>query len=429
MNNFKVITITHKTANINHIGQYIPTNNTNPTALCSTLHHIKEQLHIDELFYLATCNRLTFILVQEAPVTDAYLLHFFSKLHADIPKHCLLGMLDVVALYSGEEAVRHIFEVACSIDSLVVGEREIIRQLREAYNFSSQNQLTGDNIRLLIETAIPLAKYVYTHTQISQNNVSVVSLAMKSLMNEVVNANSRFLIIGAGQTNNLVAKFLVKFGFKNFAVFNRSLDKAQQLAQYLHGEAHALSTLKSYKGGFDVIITCTGASEPIITPKLYQQLLQNDPTTSHERKIIIDLAVPTDTNPSILRQHNIKFIAVEELRVLAEKNLQLRKKEIFAAQKIVLEKVENFKVELRKRRVERGLKTIPEEIQKVKSKALNTVFRKDIADLDDNALALLERVVNYMESKYIAIPMRVAKSVLVTELQTETEEDVQSVRL
>jgi len=413
VNNFRVVTITHKTANINHIGRYIPSVNANPTQLAAVLHQIKLLLHIDELMYMATCNRLTFLMVCEQPVNDQFLIQLFSLLHPNIPQHCIGGMLDVVAVYNGTNSVQHIFEVAASLDSLVVGEREIIRQLRQAYEFSRKHKLTGDNIRLLIETAIPLAKEVYTNTKIGENSVSVVSLAMQEMLSLSPSKNSRFVIVGAGQTNTLVAKFLLKHDFKHFVVFNRTRSNAEHLGAKLNAAGYTLDELASYKKGFDILITCTGAAAPIITPKIYTHLLQGD----KQPKIVVDLAVPTDVANDVLQQNNINYIAVEKLRSRAAENLALRKQEIVNAQVIIEERLGTFKTLLRKRRVERVMASeIPSRVKAVKERALTSVFQKEIAKMDEASQRTLERVVAYLEKKYIGIPITVAKSALEKEL-------------
>jgi glutamyl-tRNA reductase len=416
LNNFRLITISHKTANINHVGKYIPAFNDKPEQLVAVLTHIKQTLEVDELLYLATCNRLTFLFVKDNPVDEQFLIQLFSMLHKDIPEHCIKGILQIASVFNGEECIKHIFEVASSLDSLVVGEREIIRQLRTAYDFCSQHELTGDNIRLVIKHAIPVAKEVYTHTKIGENSVSVVSLAMQEMMRLNPAQESRFLIIGAGQTNNLAAKFLVKHGFKHFDIFNRSQENAKLLAQKLDGNSHLLTELPHYNKGFDIIITCTGATDAIVTKEIYQNLLQGDTET----KIIVDLAVPTDIDPEVVAQYPIHYIAVERLRQVAAENLLLRKQEMLKAQAIIAKRVEEFRLMLRQRRVERAMSTeIPARMKAVKEKALYAVFNKEIAALDQEAQDVLSKVVDYLEKKYIGIPIAIAKGVLESELMSQ----------
>lgn len=406
MNNFQLITITHKTANINHIGKYIPLFNNDAALLAQVLRQIKTDLGIQELFYLATCNRLTFLIIHDEPVDEHFLLRLFSYLHPQLSAESLSELKDVVAIYNGETCLRHIFEVATSLDSLVVGEREILRQLRTAYEFCAAEGLAGDNIRILImRSAIPAAKEVYTDTGIGANSVSVVSLAIRRMMQYQPPKDARFLIVGAGQTNHLVAKLLQYKGFKNFAVFNRSLNNAQELAYRLRGKAYTLADLPNYTEGFDVLIVCTGATEPVITNDIYRRLIGND----HSPKILIDLAVPSDVEKNVIKEFAVRYIEVERLRALAAENLALRQHEIVKANAIINKRLKDCKQALRRRRMERTLSDIPDQVKEIKERAMTQVFHKEIAILDEQAQATLERILTYVEKKYIGIPMSIAR--------------------
>ncbi len=413
MNSFKLLTITHKTANINHIGQYIPSVNQNKEDLATTLHQVKAAFDIDELLYLATCNRLTFLFVTDQEITDPFIIKLFAMLHPGIPKACLGGLLNVMARYEGIDCIDHLFSVAASLDSLVIGEREILRQLRTAYEFCHQHKLTGDHIRLAMKMAIPTAKEVYTHTKIGENSVSVVSLAMRALLQKNLPADTRFLIIGAGQTNTTAAKILLQNGYTQFCIFNRSLSNAEALAKNVNGRAFELTKLPHFREGFDVIVTCTGAMESVISCELYESILAGEAG----QKTIVDLAVPNDVHRKVVQNFDIDYIEVEKLRFLAAQNMELRKKEVTKATVIVETRVEEFDLLLRKRKVERAMTSvIPRKIKDIKARALGSVFQKEIAAMDEESQKTLERVVNYLEKKYIGIPITVAKEALDKEL-------------
>jgi glutamyl-tRNA reductase len=184
---------------------------------------------------------------------------------------------------------------------------------------------------MVMSCAVKAAKEVYTHTNIAKNPISVVSLAYRKLRDLKLCTNARVIIIGAGETNRNISKYLQKHKFSNFAVFNRTLSKAQELAADLNGEAYDLEALKTYNKGFDVIITCTSATQPVITPEIYASLLQG----CTERKTIVDLAIPNDTDPEILEKFAVNFIEVHSLNEIAQKNIQERYQELVHAEKII----------------------------------------------------------------------------------------------
>ncbi|MES1224511.1 MAG: glutamyl-tRNA reductase, partial [Bacteroidota bacterium] len=214
MNAFKIIAFTHKTADLKNIGEL----HIDDVAQQERLSHLKKSVKLKELLFLSTCNRVEFLFCSSEVVSEDFKSAF---IHASYPSFIVeevQALATACQVFEGEAALRHLLQVASSIDSLVVGEREIITQVRTAYDRSNAMKLTGDLIRLVIKRAIETAKQVYTETQIAHKPVSIVSLAYRKLKDLNVKLDARFVIIGAGQTNQLMAKFLRKHGFTNFVV-------------------------------------------------------------------------------------------------------------------------------------------------------------------------------------------------------------------
>jgi glutamyl-tRNA reductase len=256
---------------------------------------------------------------------------------------------------------------------------------------------------------VKTAKEVYTYTNISKNPISIVSLAYRKLKEQKVCSNSRILIIGAGDTNQNIAKYLKKHTYTNFSVFNRTFSKAEYLAKELGGKAFKLEDLQNYNDGFDVIITCTSATDPIITEELYLKLLNGDLSP----KVIVDLAIPNDTAPEVLKNHEIEYIQVNTLKDIAEKNLQERYQELINGEAIIERNIIEFRPILKQRRVELAMQEVPKKIKEIKETALNAVFVNEVNSLDPDSRKVLDMVMNYMEKKYITVPMVMAKNILV----------------
>jgi glutamyl-tRNA reductase len=256
---------------------------------------------------------------------------------------------------------------------------------------------------------VKTAKEVYTYTNISKNPISVVSLAYRKLRELKINPDSRILIIGAGETNQNLAKYLKKHKYQNFSIFNRTLSKAQSLALELSGVAFSLNDLENYSSGFDVIITCTGSTEPIITKDLYVKLLNGDTS----KKIIVDLAIPNDTHEDVISDFKLEYIDVKTLQDIADKNLKERYQELINGEAIIEKNIKEFRPILKQRRIELAMKEVPEKIKEIKIRALNSVFAEEINSLDPNSREVLEKVMAYMEKKYISVPMVMAKDILV----------------
>lgn len=408
MNKVKIIAFTHKITDINDIGKLHIEEN----ALQGRLAFLKQEAELDELLYLSTCNRVEFMLSNNESVNTTYLKKFFTAFNPDWTESEINWAMENAQVFEGDDALRHLFNVASSIDSLVVGEREIITQVRNAYEKCSKFNLTGDLIRLAIKKTVETAKDVYTHTNIARNPVSVVSLAYRKLRELNVKQDARFLIIGSGVTNTTMAKYLKKHKFANFTIFNRTLANAQKLAEELSGTAYTLSELKNYTKGFDIIVTCTGASESIITPEIYKSLVADD----RSKKVVIDLAIPNDLDAEILNNYDVNLIAINNLQEVAKENLQAREQELHACSTIIEKNILEFKQLLKTRKVELAMSEVPKKMKEIRETA-NEVFAKEILSLDSGSKEVLDKILSYMEKKYISVPMKMAKAILIEDIK------------
>jgi len=167
--------------------------------------------------------------------------------------------------------------------------------------------------------------------------------------------------------------------------------------------------LENFSGGFDVIITCTGATEPIITEEIYKKLLNGET----DKKVIVDLAIPNDTAPEILLNFPVHYIEVESLKEIARKNIQERYDELVNAEHIIEENIKEFELVLRQRKIEIAMSGVPQKIKEIRHTAINAIFADEINGMDESSRLILERVMNYMEKKCISVPMVMAKEILV----------------
>jgi glutamyl-tRNA reductase len=405
LKSLKVIAFTHKNIELKDLGKFVICNET----LEDRLSNLRSKFSIPEIFYVGTCNRVEFVFHIEQDVTNAFVMDFVRALNFCIPDDKLEDFSSRIAVYEDVEALNHLLRISCSLESLVVGEKEILAQVRKAYDSCREAGFTGDYLRLVMNLVVKTAKEVYTHTNISRKPISVVSLAYRKLRDLKLCSNARILIIGAGETNRNISKYLQKHKYSNFAIFNRTLSKAQEMAADLNGEAFALEDLKNYSKGFDVIITCTSASEPIITNEVYQLLLNGET----DKKTIVDLAVPNDTATEVLENNQVHYIEVSSLQEVANQNIQERYQELIHAERIIEQNIQDFKPMLRQRRVEIAMRQVPEKIKEIKKTALDSVFADELQGLDPNSREVLEKVISYMEKKYISVPMIIAKDILV----------------
>jgi glutamyl-tRNA reductase len=370
---------------------------------------LKLSLNIEEVLFLSTCNRVEYQLVTAQNVDTDFLSRFFANLYPEFDSKDLGFYAASAAVMTGIDAVEHVLKVASSIDSLVVGEREIITQVRQSYEQSRELGLSGDFIRVLIRHTIETAKRVYTETKISQKPVSVVSIAYQRLQSMDVASDARVLVVGAGVTNTAMTRFLKKHGMHQFAIFNRSLDKAQTLAEELGGLAYPLSELSNYSEGFDILVACTGADHALVDAALYEKLLQGDT----QPKITIDLALPNDIADEVHDRFQTRQISINVLQRISDNNLQERSQEIAHVEAIVAEALEEFKRIAKMREIEVAMRPVPQMVKEIKAAAFNEIFKNEIDQLDENSLEVLEKITAYMEKKYMSMPMLMAKEILI----------------
>lgn len=405
MKYLKVIAFTHKQIELKELGKLVICQEN----LTDKLQRVKAKFHIPEIFYVATCNRVEFIMATDFAVDKAFAEQFIDSLEIGICSKYMDIFMQGASIYEDNDALNHLLRTSCSLESLIVGEKEILPQIRKAYEQCKDAGLTGDYLRMVMNTVVKTAKEVYTNTNISRNPISVVSLAYRKLKDLKLYTNARVLIIGAGETNRNISKYLQKHKFTNFAVFNRTLSKAKQLADDLGGEAYTLEALKTYNKGFDAIITCTSCIEPIITTEIYTTLLNGET----DKKTIVDLAIPNDTAPEVLTQFPVNFIEVHSLNEVAKKNLQERYCELVHAEKIIEQNITEFLPLMKQRRIEVAMREVPEKIKEIRNNAINTVFADEVQGMDQQSREVLEKVMNYMEKKYISVPMIMAKEILI----------------
>ncbi len=404
MEHFSVIAFTYKTLDLSVLGKLHVTTEDQPAVLGA----LKVASGIRELMYLSTCNRVEFLIHTEAEPTTTTLISWLKIVNSRLSDAELTLLANQAVIYQGEAAIEHVLNLVASLDSMVIGEREIITQFRKAYDQCNAAGLTGDFIRLLTKCAIETGKEVYTETAIAKNPVSVASLAYRQMRSAGMQNNARIVFIGSGETNTTLANYFKKHQFANFTVFNRTLTNGEKLAQTLNGKAFPLNAIMQYNNGFDVLVVCTGSNEPVVTAPIYHQLRGEE----NGRKIIIDLSVPANVAADVASKSEVHYIDVTSLRELAEANHEKRKSEIVKCEAIIHRRVGEFEAMYRERSIELAFSDVPRRVKAIRETALNEVFAREIGNMNNESREVLEKVLTYMEKKYNAVAITTAKQVL-----------------
>ena len=408
LNTVQIIAFTHRQFNFDEIGLF----HLDDKQRIGVLKDLKTNLDIDELMYLSTCNRVEFIINHKKEITKTFVKELIKDLLAEKVPTNLSDIVDRAEIINNKAAVHHIFSVASSIDSLVVGEREIITQVRKAFEECRENKLCGDVLRVLVQSTISTAKKVYTESNIGTRPVSIVSLAFLELKKYISKKPKKILVIGAGKTVTSMLKFTSKNLQHHYTIYNRSIEKAHKLVEALNidAEVYPLTELANHNSKFDFIISCTGSKEIVLSLDKFQKI-----NPDNTKSVIVDLAVPNDCDLKISENQNVKFINVDQLKVRAEENLQLRAEEIKRCLSIIDRQIIKYYITEKERNLERALSSVPKSIKGIRQKAFREVFAKELETLDPGAIEVVNSLVDYIEKKYISVPMKIAKDILLKE--------------
>ncbi|MBF0125892.1 MAG: glutamyl-tRNA reductase [Magnetococcales bacterium] len=298
------------------------------------------QLHtlpgVAEVALLSTCNRVELYCAGHHPESVIQEVRAWLAADRDIPLDSLEPHLYI---HTAREAVRHGFRVASSLDSLVVGEAQILGQMKQAYQQASDANVLGPILNKFFQHAFHAAKQVRNETGIARNPVSIASAAV-SLARRIFGAlrGCRCLLIGAGEMCELAARHLVSDGVE-ILVANRTLERAATLAATFGGTALSLDALESHLERADIILSSTGAPTHLVTAAMVKAALKR---RRQRPQFFIDIAVPRDLDPAIARVDNAYLYDIDDLSRIVESNLKDRGQEMQAAEVIIDARSEAF---------------------------------------------------------------------------------------
>jgi glutamyl-tRNA reductase len=289
-----------------------------------------------EALLLTTCNRVEVYGASEKRVsTDAIARCLAREVEKDTHQYA-----PAFYRYEDEKCVRHLFRVASGLDSMVVGESEILGQAKKAYEAARSSHTTGPYLHRLFQRAFRVAKQVRTHTDITRGLVSVGSVAV-DLAQRIFGqlGDCKVLVLGAGETSERTARALASRGVKDLRVSNRSTDRAHDLAGLVGGCIVPFEEWPAQCREIDILITSTSSETPLLTPGNLAPMLRD---RIDRPLFIIDIAVPRDVDPKVNEMEGVYLYDIDSLQSVADQSLALRRQQIAAAEEIIAEHVANF---------------------------------------------------------------------------------------
>jgi glutamyl-tRNA reductase len=358
---------------------------------------------VQEILYLSTCNRIELVAFIDGLEDTVHALRDFLTQSGGLTQK---ETSDHLYVYCDEKAVRHLFRVVSSLDSLVMGETQILGQAKDAYRQALAQNATGNVMNRLMHRAFHTAKRVRTETAIAINPVSV-SFAAVELAKKIFGTltGKKILLIGAGEMAELTGRHLISSGAEEIIIANRSLSQALLLAEKFHGEAISLDALGGKIIEADIIISSTGASNYIVTADLIRQI-------HHQRKnrllFIIDIAVPRDIDPAVGFLENVYLYNIDNLQDIVDENMNVRKKEAIKAEAIVEEEITRYTNWLKELEVVPtivSLRTKAEEIMQAEMDGASAWLQKLDQDEQEKVRILMQSIIN----KLLHTPVTVMK--------------------
>jgi len=410
-----IVGLSHKTAPV-EIRERVAFS---PTAMGDPLKQLVDLHPVAEGLIVSTCNRVELYAATKDPeATTAALRHFLADYHdlsrEELDKH----LYD----YRGKEAIHHLFRVASSLDSMVIGEPQILGQIKSAYGYAVEFKTAGLVLNRFLHKAFSVAKRIRTETGIASNAVSV-SFAAVELARKIFGQldNKAVMIIGAGEMCELAARHFVSNGINKVLVTNRTMERAEKLAEELQGKAVPFDRFADHLVEVDIVLTSTGAPNFILGQRQMEEVIRR---RKQRPMFLIDIAVPRDIDPRVNDVANVYLYDVDDLQEVVQANLKERQKEARKAEAIVEQEIGQFHRWLENLDVKPTIIALRRKLDEIRRQELSKTFG-NLKDLTDKQRKSIEAMSNAMINKVMHRPIEILKK---AQAESGSEDYVDAVR-
>ena len=358
---------------------------------------------VDEAIILSTCNRVElYANVSETEKASESIKTFLSEFH-NINRDSLDNAL---YFYHDIQAVEHVFKVASSLDSMIVGEPQILGQLKDAFDLALAKKTTGILLNKLMKKAISAAKRVRTETRIAENAVSISFSAVELAKKIFTDLSKKVcMLLGAGEMAELAAKHLISNGVREVLVANRTFERACSLAEEFHGRPVKFEEFLQEMVRADIVICSTGAPSYIVMKSQMQKVMKE---RKQRQVFIIDISVPRNIDPEINDLENVYLYNVDDLQGVVDSNLFERQKEAEKAEKIIAEELETFVKWQASLDSVPTIKALREKAEEIKKEEIDKLFHK-LSGIDEKEREAIEYMATALVNKLIHPPTAALK--------------------
>jgi glutamyl-tRNA reductase len=367
------------------------------------LEQFRDQYSEVECVLLSTCNRVELYCASEQTRLPSHqqLVDFVARFHDIDP-----GQLDETAVrLSGTDVIGHLFKVASSLDSMVIGEAQILSQVRSAYEMACECQTALTQMHRAFQRATAVARRIANETSINRRRISVPSVAVSEIATEFFERfdDKQILLVGAGEMSLETLRYLQDAGARKMSVINRSFSRAEQLAKEHSLQAEPWELLDLYIADADLIVSTTGSPDPIVTLDRFQKIRDN----KNHAVLILDLAVPRDFEPSIADYPDTYLYSVDDLQQVCQRNIQARQAEMPKAMQLVEQETIKFVSESRHATSGSTIRKLREQAEAVKRDELKRLMDKlRASDLDPEVQQEISYAFDRLVNKMLHPPLK-----------------------
>ena len=354
---------------------------------------------LKEAFYLSTCNRME-VLFTTSTLDEG--ISAVVGLLAEIYGQTGTALKPYLYTYIDQEAVKHMFRVGCSLDSMVVGEPQILGQVKDAYREATEAKTSGVVLNRLLHKSFSVAKRVRTETRIGSSAVSISYAAVELAKKIFQNLEGKIaLLIGAGEMAELAAEHLLTNGVERIVVANRTLERAMALSRRFQGTTVAWEELAEELRRVDIIISSTGSPEPILSAEQVRQRMR---ARRNRPLFFIDIAVPRDIDPEVNRIDNVYLYNIDDLQGIVEINRAERLKEAAQAEHIISAEALKFDTWLRTLEIVPTIVSLREKAEQIREAEVRKTLNQ-LAPLSDGEIAAIQVLTQSLVNKLLHDPI------------------------
>ena len=367
--------------------------------LPNALTALKSTMNIMECVIVATCNRTEIYAVVETPSICGHDVRWFMENWFGLPREQFTSYL---YMYEDAHAIEHLFKVTSGLDSMIIGETQILGQVRSAFLEAQSIKTTGSIFNMLFKQAITVAKRAHSETKIGELAVSV-SYAAVELGKQIFGSfnHKNVIVLGAGETGELTAKHLHSNGASQISVVNRTLEKAQEVASQFAGNAYTFEQAQAILEQADIMISSTASKQYILTANDIKRIMDK---RRNRPLFLIDIAVPRDFDPSIAGIDNVYLYDIDDLKDIVESNLAQRKAEALKIEVMIAEEIKQFESWYQTLGVVPLIRALHNKAEQVHKSTMESLSNK-LPNLSEQELKVIRKLTKSMVNQMIQEPV------------------------